>query len=139
MPLDPETFDLFLSTLRRFVAERLRPLEEQVDREDEVPIGIVQEMRDMGLFGLSIPEEHGGVALALSGAGPVARGAGGPSGIVQEMRDMGLFGLSIPEEHGGLALTMSEEVRVALELGRTTPAFPSVLGTHVRIRRPRPG
>jgi acyl-CoA dehydrogenase len=92
MPLDPETFDLFLSTLRRFVAERLRPLEEQVDREDEVPIGIVQEMRDMGLFGLSIPEEH-----------------------------------------GGLALTMSEEVRVALELGRTTPAFRSVFGTNVGI------
>ena len=37
MALDPETFDLLLDTVRRFVAERLRPLEEQVDREDEVP------------------------------------------------------------------------------------------------------
>ncbi len=46
---------------------------------------------------------------------------------------MGLFGLSIPEEYGGLGLSMSEEVRVALELGRTTPAFRSVFGTNVGI------
>ena len=44
-----------------------------------------------------------------------------------------MFGLSIPEEFGGLGLTMSEEVRVVLELGRTTPAFRSVFGTNVGI------
>jgi acyl-CoA dehydrogenase len=92
MPLDPESFELLLSTLRRFVAGRLRPLEERVDREDEVP------------------EE-----------------------VVAEMREMGLFGLSIPEDYGGLGLTMGEEVRVALELGRTTPAFRSTFGTNVGI------
>ena len=92
MPLDPESFDLLLSTLRRYVAERLRPLEEQVDRDD------------------AVPEE-----------------------VVQEMREMGLFGLSIPEEYGGLDLSMSEEMRVALEVGRTTPAFRSVFGTNVGI------
>lgn len=92
MPLDPETFDALIDTVRRFVAERLRPLEEQVAEADEVP------------------EE-----------------------IVREMREMGLFGLSIPEEFGGLGLTMAEEVRVALEFGRTTPAFRSVFGTNVGI------
>ena len=92
MPLDPESFDLLLTTVRRYVAERLRPLEGQVADEDEVP-----------------------------------------EAVVQEMRDMGLFGLSIPEDYGGLGLTMSEEVRVALELGRTTPAFRSVFGTNVGI------
>jgi len=92
MPLDAETFDALLSTIRRYVAERLRPLEERVDREDEVP-----------------------------------------AEIVAEMREMGLFGLSIPEDYGGLGLTMGEEVRVALELGRTTPAFRSVFGTNVGI------
>ncbi len=92
MALDPETFAALIETIRRFVAERLRPLEERVAEEDEVP------------------EE-----------------------IVREMREMGLFGLSIPEEHGGLGLTMSEEVRVALEFGRTTPAFRSVFGTNVGI------
>ena len=57
MPLDAETFDSLIDTVRRFVAERLRPLEERVAEEDEVPAEIVGEMRDMGLFGLSIPEE----------------------------------------------------------------------------------
>ena len=56
-----------------------------------------------------------------------------PAEVVAEMREMGLFGLSIPEEYGGLGLGMSEEVRVALELGRTTPAFRSVFGTNVGI------
>jgi acyl-CoA dehydrogenase len=92
MALDPETFDALIDTVRRFVAERLRPLEEQVAEQDEVP-----------------------------------------ADIVREMRELGLFGLSIPEEFGGLGLTMSEEVRVALEFGRTTPAFRSVFGTNVGI------
>jgi acyl-CoA dehydrogenase len=46
---------------------------------------------------------------------------------------MGLFGLSIAQEHGGLGLTMLEEVKVAIELGRTTPAFRSTFGTNVGI------
>src|SRR5688500_646510 len=92
VPLDSDIFDALLDTVRRFVAERLRPLEAQVDREDEVP-----------------------------------------HEIVREMRELGLFGLSIPEEYGGLGLSMSEEVRVAIELGRTTPAFRSVFGTNVGI------
>src|SRR4051812_25111397 len=92
MALDPETFEALLDTIRRYVAERLRPLEARVADEDEVP-----------------------------------------EQVVREMCDMGLFGLSIPEEYGGLGLSMGEEVRVALELGRTTPAFRSVFGTNVGI------
>ena len=46
------------------------------------------------------------------------------------MRELGLFGLSIPEEYGGLRLTMEEEVRVAFELGHTSPAFRSLIGTN---------
>ena len=53
-----------------------------------------------------------------------------PAGLVAEMKALGLFGLSIPEEYGGLGLTMEEEVAVALELGRTSPAFRSLLGTN---------
>ena len=92
MALDPDTFAQLTDAIRRFVDERLRPLEGQVE------------------------EQHGV-----------------PAHIVAEMREMGLFGLSIPEEFGGLGLTMSEEVRVVLELGRTTPAFRSVFGTNVGI------
>ena len=46
------------------------------------------------------------------------------------MKALGLFGLSIPEEYGGLGLTMEEEVAVAFELGRTSPAFRSLIGTN---------
>jgi acyl-CoA dehydrogenase len=49
------------------------------------------------------------------------------------MRALGLFGLSIPEEYGGLGLTMEEEVAVAFELGHTSPAFRSVVGSNIGI------
>ena len=92
MALDPETFDALIDTVRRFVTERLRPLEAQVEADDAIP-----------------------------------------EAVVQDMRDMGLFGLSIAEEHGGLGLTMLEEAKVAIEMGRTTPAFRSTFGTNVGI------
>jgi acyl-CoA dehydrogenase len=92
MALDPETFDALLDTVRRFVAERLRPLEAEVEAHDAIP-----------------------------------------DAVLAEMKAMGLFGLSIAEEYGGLGLTMAEEARVAIEMGRTTPAFRSAFGTNVGI------
>lgn len=65
MSLDPETFDALLDTVRRFVAERLRPLEAQVEADDAIPAAVVEEMKAMGLFGLSIAEEHGGLGLTM--------------------------------------------------------------------------
>ncbi len=65
MALDTETFDQLIDTVRRFVAERLIPIEAQVADNDEVPEEIVQAMRDLGLFGLSIPEEFGGLGLSV--------------------------------------------------------------------------
>jgi acyl-CoA dehydrogenase len=53
-----------------------------------------------------------------------------PDDILQEMKALGLFGLTIPEEYGGLGLTMEEEILVAIALGRTSPAFRSVMGTN---------
>ncbi|NKB34027.1 MAG: acyl-CoA dehydrogenase [Pseudomonadales bacterium] len=53
-----------------------------------------------------------------------------PEDILQEMKELGLFGLTIPEEYGGLGLTMEEEILVAMSLGRTSPAFRSVMGTN---------
>ncbi len=90
--LSPETLSQLLSEVRRFVDKRLRPLEAQVSETNEMP-----------------------------------------EDVVQDMRDLGLFGLSIPAEHGGLGLTMHQEVLVALELGRVSPAFRAVIGTNVGI------
>ncbi len=65
MALDQVTRDGLLEGLRRFVADRLRPLEAQVSEEDAIPDEIVGEMRDLGLFGLSIPEEYDGLGLCM--------------------------------------------------------------------------
>ena len=92
MALDADTFDALIDTVRRFVAERRRPLEADVEAADAIP-----------------------------------------DAVIAEMKEMGLFGLSIAEEFGGLGLDMVEECRVAIEMGRTTPAFRSMFGTNVGI------
>jgi acyl-CoA dehydrogenase len=53
-----------------------------------------------------------------------------PDRIKKQAADMGLFGYAIPEEHGGMGFTMLEEVRLAIELGWTTPSFRSMFGTN---------
>jgi len=53
-----------------------------------------------------------------------------PPDIVEEMRALGLFGLCIPQDYDGLGLSMEEEVLVAFELGKTSPAFRSLIGTN---------
>jgi acyl-CoA dehydrogenase len=92
MALDTETREQLIDTVRRFVSERLRPLEAQVAEQDAMP-----------------------------------------ADVVDEMKGLGLFGLSIPEQYGGLDLSMEDECLVAVELGRTSPAFRSTFGTNVGI------
>jgi len=65
MALDAETRDQLIETVRRFVTERLRPLEAKVAEEDAMPDDVVEEMKGLGLFGLSIPEEYGGLDLSM--------------------------------------------------------------------------
>ena len=62
---DTETFEALLDSVRRFVRERLVPAENEVAETDEIPEAIVQEMREMGLFGLTIPESYGGLELTM--------------------------------------------------------------------------
>ncbi len=66
MALDAESFDLLLATIQRFVRERLVPAENHLEEHDEVPPGIVQDMKELGLFGLTVPEEYGGIGLSAS-------------------------------------------------------------------------
>lgn len=65
MALDQETRDQLITTIRRFVDERLIPAESVVAETDAIPADIVDEMRELGLFGLSIPEEFGGLGLSM--------------------------------------------------------------------------
>lgn len=55
-----------LEGLRRYVRERLVPLEAIVEEQDRVGDDIIAEMREMGLFGLTVPEEYGGLGLPVS-------------------------------------------------------------------------
>jgi acyl-CoA dehydrogenase len=66
MALDQATLRQLLDTVEKFVTERLRPLESQVGMEDAIPDEVIEEMKTMGLFGLTIPEEYGGLGLNMS-------------------------------------------------------------------------
>jgi acyl-CoA dehydrogenase len=66
MAIDSESFDILVATVQRFVRERLVPAEDRVEADDEVPAEIVADMKAMGLFGLSIPEEYGGIGLSMA-------------------------------------------------------------------------
>jgi acyl-CoA dehydrogenase len=63
--MDLETRTQLLATIRRFCDERLRPIEAQVAEQDAVPAAVNAEMAALGLYGLSIPEEYGGLGLSM--------------------------------------------------------------------------
>lgn len=86
---DKEVLDHIVQTVRQFVNNQLIPKEDWVAENDRLP-----------------------------------------EDIISQMRELGLFGLTIPEAYGGLGLTMEEEVIVAFEMGRTSPAFRSLIGTN---------
>ncbi len=64
--MDPEIFEAFIEQLRRYVRERLIPAEDDVIANDRIPDDILSEMREMGLFGITIPEEFGGAGMGIS-------------------------------------------------------------------------
>ncbi|MEQ1808740.1 MAG: acyl-CoA dehydrogenase family protein [Terricaulis sp.] len=63
--MDHETFEQLLDGVRRFVNDRLIPLEAKVSEDDAIPADALAEMRALGLFGISIPEEYGGLGLSM--------------------------------------------------------------------------
>ncbi|MBB1629260.1 acyl-CoA dehydrogenase family protein [Achromobacter sp. UMC71] len=65
MALDTETLTLLLDAVRRFTHERLIPAEDELAASGQVPPDIVAEMRELGLFGLSISPDYGGLGLTM--------------------------------------------------------------------------
>lgn len=76
MALDQETLTLLLDAVRRFVTERLVPAEEALANTGVIPEDIVNEMRELGLFGLSIASEYGGLGLNMEEEVQVAMALG---------------------------------------------------------------
>ena len=62
---DQETINQLVDIIERFVRERLIPAEEQMAEEGNLPDHLLQEMRELGLFGLTIPEAYGGLGLTM--------------------------------------------------------------------------
>jgi len=58
--MSEDVFSQFMTQLRRYVRERLVPAEDETVEADCVPDDILAEMKEMGLFGVTIPEEFGG-------------------------------------------------------------------------------
>jgi alkylation response protein AidB-like acyl-CoA dehydrogenase len=52
--------------VRQFVDEQVIPIAEEHDHEDKFPEAVVEQMRELGLFGVTIPEEYGGMGLDLT-------------------------------------------------------------------------
>ena len=53
-----------------------------------------------------------------------------PARLTEQAKEMGLYGYALPAEYGGLGLSVEQQVRVAIELGYTSPAFRSLFGTN---------
>ena len=62
--------------IRRFIEKEVEPRSRAIEEEDEVPAGLLQMARELGLFGLTIPEEYGGIGLDLAGKCAVEREMG---------------------------------------------------------------
>jgi alkylation response protein AidB-like acyl-CoA dehydrogenase len=62
---DPEIRQELIAAVRRFVARDVIPVASELEHADAYPDGIVEQMKAMGLFGVTIPEEYGGLGLDL--------------------------------------------------------------------------
>jgi len=62
---DPALRAEIVGTVRRYVAREVLPRANELEHADEFPDDVVAAMRDMGLFGLTIPEQYGGLGLDL--------------------------------------------------------------------------
>src|SRR2546422_11376469 len=52
--------------VRQFVDKQVIPIAEEYDHEDKFPEAVVEQMKELGLFGVTIPEEYGGMGLDLT-------------------------------------------------------------------------
>src|SRR3546814_4348659 len=62
---DEDVRQEIIDTVRRFVAKDVLPVASDLEHADEFPAAIVEKMRELGLFGVTIPEAHGGLGLDL--------------------------------------------------------------------------
>jgi acyl-CoA dehydrogenase len=63
----PEEIVQMKRTIREFIDNEVEPLAMQIEENDQVPDTLLEKSKELGLFGLSIPEEYGGMGLNMVG------------------------------------------------------------------------
>ena len=123
--LDEEQ-ELILRTVRQFVEKEVIPVASAMEHRDEYPHALVAQMKEMGLFGLNIPEEYGGAGVDTTTFAmifeEIARGWLGLAGVIgsnsvmcdvvahfgtEEQKRRFLPDMATGEKRGGICLTES--------------------------------
>lgn len=118
--------DLIIGTIRRFVEKEVMPVASELEHRNEYPHDLVRQMKEMGLFGLNIPEQYGGAEVDTTTFAMVfeeiSRGWLGLAGIIgshsvmcdvlarfgtEEQKRRFLPDLATGEKRGGICLTES--------------------------------
>jgi alkylation response protein AidB-like acyl-CoA dehydrogenase len=121
-----EEQELILLTVRQFVAKEVIPVASELEHRDEYPHALVAQMKQMGLFGLNIPEEFGGIGVDTTTFAmifeEISRGWLGLAGIIgsnsvmcdvlvhfgsDEQKRRFLPAMASGEKRGGICLTES--------------------------------
>ena len=58
-------FDQLLDLLRAFIRREVMPAEAGIDESDEIPPRLVEQAKEMGLYGYALPAEYGGLGLSV--------------------------------------------------------------------------
>ena len=160
-PTPEEARTQIVNTVREFVRRDVLPIADQYDREDIVPLELIEKMKEMGLFGITVPEEWGGMGLDYTTFAMIfeelSKGWMSIGGVIgthhimayvvanygtQEQKERFLPVMSRGEKRGGLALTepnAGSDVQ-SLELSATRDGEEYVLnGTKMFITNGRYG
>ncbi|MEK3936205.1 acyl-CoA dehydrogenase family protein [Sporosarcina sp. FSL W7-1349] len=94
--LAPE-IDQIKQMVRNFVDKEVEPLAQQIEEEDHIPGHLVETAKELGLFGMSIPEEYGGIGLSVVGKaavlGELGRSSNGFATLISAHTGIGSVGL----------------------------------------------
>ena len=63
----PEELEMLRQMIRKFVDQELKPIARKIDEEGDIPADFIQKLKELGFFGLSFPEEYGGVGAGEMG------------------------------------------------------------------------
>ncbi len=63
--LDEESVAEILATVRSFIRDDVVPLETEIDETDDIPAHLRKAVKELGLYGFALPEEHGGLGLSM--------------------------------------------------------------------------